>query len=132
MYVVLTDDNDNNTKVLYKLRKDGTKVEQARTVKTIDGKLLMFPSSKLNSLTFKCIDVLKLQLIAGQYIASVKHDIQVYIKPHYQELHRVIMTENYNRYSFASVKYRQEQAIDNIELDDKAILENMLEFIGEL
>lgn len=129
MYKVITEDN---TTILYKVRKDGEEIEQARTVRTVDGKLLIFSKYKLASLTFKSLSDIKLKLVAGQYIASVKNDIQVYIKPHYQELHRVIMTENYNRYSLANVKYRQELATDNIELDDKAILDNMLEFIGTI
>jgi hypothetical protein len=129
MYEVLTDDQ---IQILYKIRKDGTKVEQVRSIQTIDGKLIILDKYKKNTFVFKAEDDIKWLAVGTQYIGKIANKVQIYIKPHYQELHRVIMTENYNRMSLANVKYRQKLAVDNIELDDKAILDNMLEYVGSI
>ena len=129
MYKVV---RDGNTTTLVKIRKDGVEVEKARTIETVDGRLLIFSKYVLNTFTFKSLSDIKLKLVGSQYIASVKHDIDIYIRPHYQELHNVIMTESRNRYSFSNARYRQGLATDNIELDDRAILDNMLEFVGRI
>lgn len=129
MYEVKTD--EQNT-ILYRIKKDGTLVEQCRTVKTIDGSVLVLPKHKKDTLVFKGKCEIKLVLSGSIYIAKVTDDVKVYIKPHYQEYHRVIMCENYNRYSLANARYRQNIEVDSLQLDDKAILDNMLECVGVL
>ena len=129
MYEVFAEED---IKVLAKIKKDGTKKEQIRSIQTIDGKLILVDKYKKASFVFKADCDIKWLLVGSQYIGKIAKEVQIYIKPHYQELHRVIMTENYNRMSLANVKYRQSLAVDNIELDDKAILDNMLEYVGTL
>lgn len=130
MFEVETKDNST---ILYKVKKDGTKVEQARTIQTIDSKILLFKKYKKDSLTFKASSSIRLVASGSNYLAEVKGDIRIYIKPHYQELHKTIMRENYNRYSLAQTRHRQKkQELDRIRLDVDMIIDNMLEYVGTI
>lgn len=129
VYKTITEDDG---KRLVKIRKDGTIVDQVRSIATVDGTLILVDKYKKPSFVFKADCDIKWLLVGSQYIAKIANSVDIYIKPHYQELHRVIMTENYNRMSLANVKYRQSLAVDNIELDDAAILDNLLEYVGSI
>lgn len=124
---------DNNA-ILYRIKKDGTKIEQLRVISgknnrtiflSVYNKQKFIIKNSKNTLT----DFVK---IGNNFIADFEGNIKIFIKPHYQELHRVIMSENYNRYSLVNARYKQKLAVDNMLLDDNAIMQNMLEFIAEL
>lgn len=96
-----------------------------------DGARLAIIDKRGNSLRFRG-DNLKYSTRDGNKMIQFTGELQCYTLPHHTELHRAIMLESNNRYSLANTRYRQQQAVEGIQLDYDGIVDNMLEFIGRM
>lgn len=120
---------ENNISILYRIRKsDGNKSEVCRIINTGESKLLIIDKQKMNSYIVKSENQLaKLKLAGSTYIGSFASDINIYIRPHYQEFHKEIMRQNARRYFLTTAG-----EYDTVELDYDSILDNMLECIASI
>ena len=128
MYEVIRDDDAT---ILYRVAKNGRVSECMRVMNTKDGRLLIIDKNKKDSYMFRD-DKVTLKKVGSQYVAKIDGSIRVFVKPHYVDYHNVIISESNNRYSLVNARYKQSIGVDNMMIDDRAILDNMLEFIAEL
>lgn len=125
----------NNKVTIVREYKSGKISEVCQIINTEKGKLLMIDKSKINSYIVKSDNKLaELELVGSAYIGSFASKINIYIRPHYQEFHNVIMTESRTRYNLARTDNMQHKKIysHKYKLNDKAILNNMLECIASI
>lgn len=128
MYKVVT---EGDTAILYRVAKSGRESECMRVINTDNGRLLIIDKSKKDSYIFREQNI-SLVKMGTQYVAKITAPLKVFIKPHYIDYHNVMITESNNRYSLANAKYRQSIGVTPMHIDDQVILNNMLEYIGQL
>lgn len=122
---------DGDAAILYRVAKSGKKSECMRVINTANGRLLVIDKNKKDSYLFRD-NKIKLVKMGGQYVAKITNKLRVFIKPHYIDYHNVIISESNNRYSLVNARSKQSLGVDNMTIDDSAILQNMLEYIAEL
>lgn len=126
---------NDDSKILLRLNKKGV-YKLIATIYLNDNTLMLENENAISSYRFKCNNKnVKFKNINGVYIAFLENEnVTLYRKPNHNILHRVIMSENYNRFSFANAKYMQnkkDENLNDIVLDTEGISENMLEFATE-
>lgn len=125
---------DGCTTVLQREKSDGEYIDLVTVITSDDIRVAVIHGSYHNSLRFKSEtgENLKHSTVNGMHIIKFTGQLDAYMLPHHTELQRVIMSESYNRYSFANARFTQGQEVDSIQLDYDGIVHNMLEFIGRL
>lgn len=122
---------DGDTAVLYRVAKSGKESECMRVINTANGRLLVIDKNKKDSYIFRDNKIKPVKM-GGQYVAKITDKLRVFIKPHYIDYHNTIISESNNRYSLVNARSKQSLGVNNMVIDDQAILTNMLEFITEL
>lgn len=126
---------DGNATILYRIKKDGTLSEQLRVIQGKDIRTLFL--TKYNKDKFIIKDpqdniITGFVKVGNNVIADFTGIIKLYTRPHYQELHNVIMAESRGMYSLYNARYKQKMQVDDIVLDDNGILQNMLEYVATI
>lgn len=128
MYKVI---REGDTAILYRVAKSGRESECMRVIDTKEGRLLVIDKNKKDSYLFRDNNI-KLVKMGSKYVAKVDRGLRVFIKPHYIDYHNTIISESNNRYSLVNARSKQGLRVDNMLIDDQAILQNMLEFVAKL
>lgn len=123
--------HEKDTAILYRVAKSGRESECMRVIDTKEGRLLVIDKNKKDSYFFRDNKV-TLKKVGSQYVAKITGGLRVFIKPHYIDYHNTIISESNNRYSLVNARSKQGLRVDNMLIDDQAILQNMLEFVAKL
>jgi len=126
---------DGNAIILYRIKKDGTLSEALRVIQGKDIRTLFLTKYNKDKFIIKDTQdntITGFVKVGNSVIADITGKIKLYTRPHFQELHNVIMTESRNMYSLCNARNRQKMQLDNIQLDDNAILHNMLEYVATI